>query len=1213
MLPQNTIEEPEPEECENPTLAAATTMIEVEPQDSVSVCAPSEVGSVADGTNSHSLKRPELAGRHQEEFLPASLSSSDHISNSEHHFIACLQAVRADVITECVINAKNSRGIPQEIRFDFDKTKDNVLIAAFCLFGDGSVDKGMGFEKLTIDIEHAVMNRCKDLIGVEAGMGSVHTAAFAMHGVPQATGSAREEGAGVSHSDSFAQQTVQSKDKELTDVEDSKVNWHSLGWPAAKRIQLSSDISKTNSEKGVDEVILREQRDAILLLQRSLAYLIPKVTEDYFPILGDWCKQTTEAVELFRSYHNIQNEKGVVDAKIWDKLADEVKKKDEKEAKKKEDRLKDQLNRQQEKLQRKEHRNFESSETYKNMMDACQVNLGAVSASGKTTVSTADTATSKGKASTAETTTSNGTALAGQASSRASQQSTAGSNNSMAQASPPKTEPLKSQPSTPRATSKEAHNANLPMQPPQQQPGIPSRQPSHGGHMQQNASQAPHFQQHLQSTQSQGSFPAQQPSGQSQGSFPQQQQSGQTQGPYPTQPMQQNQQSQPSGQSQGSFPQQQQSGQTQGPYPTQPMPQNQQSMPQNPQAQGSYPQQMQQNQPSQQGAQGPFPPSQQGQHQQGNNFQQFPQQSTNFQQFPQNFQGLGQQQPHGNYNMQQGSVPVMQQPQMQNFQGLPHGNYPMQQGSVPQQMPSNQQWQQSQWSQGQQGQTLQERICIVELQIWQNMQIAADWDLPRLEDGKGLCHSYYPPLRFPWMGRENSPGKMPDRGTVPLLENKVDMLRRSLLPQDDGFDAARRPALNGSMDMLRRPAPNGSMDMLRRSPLPQDNGFDAARRPAPNDSMDMLRRSPLPQDNGFDTARRPAPNDSMEMLRPSGFDVGTGQYCTGYKQMPAAANSSLDSDMVRTSAAANAGAMPEVDVEVRGTGSLPEAWRSWPQVTFPPRVRAPLVSAGFPAPTPIQQHSWPILSGGRDLIGIAKTGSGKTLAFLMPIFAQLLESRADLRGPPAALVLAPTRELAVQIESEAKRFGETAGMRAACLYGGAPKGPQLAELRQRPQLLVATPGRLNDLLEPPAGLSVAVDVKSVRYLVLDEADRMLDMGFEPQIRKIISGLPKERQTVMFTATWPLSIRRLAADFLQNPVEVRAGEVDELRVNADITQQVVFCSDMRQKEEWLDKILRESGQDQCIVFVNTKRMCEVVSLRTPNSMAIHGDKDWNVTI
>ncbi|CAE6929013.1 unnamed protein product [Symbiodinium sp. CCMP2592] len=301
-------------------------------------------------------------------------------------------------------------------------------------------------------------------------------------------------------------------------------------------------------------------------------------------------------------------------------------------------------------------------------------------------------------------------------------------------------------------------------------------------------------------------------------------------------------------------------------------------------------------------------------------------------------------------------------------------------------------------------------------------------------------------------------------------------------------------------------------------------------------------------------------------------------------------------------------AAADVQVEVRGSGHLPSAWRTWEEVTFPPRVRAPLVSAGFPAPTAIQQHSWPILTAGRDLIGVAKTGSGKTLAFLLPIFARLLESKVDLRGPPAALVLAPTRELACQIEAEAKRFGATAGMRAACLYGGAPKGPQLAELRQRPQLLVATPGRLNDLLEPPPGLSVAVDVKSVRYLVLDEADRMLDMGFEPQIRKIIGGLPQDRQTVMFTATWPLSIRRLAADFLRDAAEVRAGEVDELRVNPDITQQVVFCLDMREKEEWLDKILRESGNDQAIVFVNTKRMCEVVSSRTPNSMAIHGDKD-----
>merc|ERR1719296_677316 len=119
---------------------------------------------------------------------------------------------------------------------------------------------------------------------------------------------------------------------------------------------------------------------------------------------------------------------------------------------------------------------------------------------------------------------------------------------------------------------------------------------------------------------------------------------------------------------------------------------------------------------------------------------------------------------------------------------------------------------------------------------------------------------------------------------------------------------------------------------------------------------------------------------------------------------------------------------------------------------------------------------------------------------------------------------------------------------------------------------------------------------------------MLDMGFEPQIRKIIAGLPKERQTAMFTATWPVAVRRLASEFLRDPVEVRVGEVDDLNVNPDVEQRVIFCSDIREKEDQLNMTLRQHCEDQAIVFVNTKRMCETVAMRIENSVAIHGDKD-----
>ncbi|PPD97231.1 hypothetical protein GOBAR_DD05734 [Gossypium barbadense] len=211
-------------------------------------------------------------------------------------------------------------------------------------------------------------------------------------------------------------------------------------------------------------------------------------------------------------------------------------------------------------------------------------------------------------------------------------------------------------------------------------------------------------------------------------------------------------------------------------------------------------------------------------------------------------------------------------------------------------------------------------------------------------------------------------------------------------------------------------------------------------------------------------------------------------------------------------------------------------------------------NAGFSAPTPIQAQSWPIALQGRDIVAIAKTGSGKTLGYLVPGFMHIKRCGNDSQMGPTVLVLSPTRELATQIQDEAQKFGGSSRITCTCLYGGAPKGPQLREIERGVDIVVATPGRLNDILEMRR-----VSLQQVSYLVLDEADRMLDMGFEPQIRKIVKEVPTRRQTLMYTATWPREVRKIAADLLVNPVQVNIGNIDELVANKSITQKfIILC-------------------------------------------------------
>lgn len=206
---------------------------------------------------------------------------------------------------------------------------------------------------------------------------------------------------------------------------------------------------------------------------------------------------------------------------------------------------------------------------------------------------------------------------------------------------------------------------------------------------------------------------------------------------------------------------------------------------------------------------------------------------------------------------------------------------------------------------------------------------------------------------------------------------------------------------------------------------------------------------------------------------------------------------------------------------------------------------------GFEKPSPIQSQAWPVLLRGEDMIGIAQTGTGKTLAFLLPAMIHTEYQptpRGRSRGGPNVLVMAPTRELALQIEKEVGKY-RFRDMKAVCVYGGGDRRQQIENIRAGVEIVIATPGRLNDLIDDKV-----IDVASITYLVLDEADRMLDMGFEPQIRKFLLNVRPDRQTVMTSATWPPGVRRLAERYMINPIQVCIGSLDLAAVHS-VTQMI----------------------------------------------------------
>jgi len=298
----------------------------------------------------------------------------------------------------------------------------------------------------------------------------------------------------------------------------------------------------------------------------------------------------------------------------------------------------------------------------------------------------------------------------------------------------------------------------------------------------------------------------------------------------------------------------------------------------------------------------------------------------------------------------------------------------------------------------------------------------------------------------------------------------------------------------------------------------------------------------------------------------------------------------------------------EISIFASDPSRVPRPVESFIEANFPSYILKELAAAGFTEPTPIQCQGWPMGMSGEDVIGIARTGSGKTLSYLLPAIVHINAQPLLRPGDgPIILILAPTRELACQIKGEADKFGYSSLIKNTCAYGGAPKREQAKVLRDGVEILIATPGRLIDFLE-----SKTTNLRRVTCLVLDEADRMLDMGFEKPIRQIISQIRPDRQTVLYSATWPEDgqVNRLANEFLRNPIRVHIGS-SEISANKDVTQIIHIIKYAEEKDKLFEDILRKHKGGKIIVFANTKRLASDLAWWAKSwgysASAIHGDK------
>ncbi|KAH8106099.1 P-loop containing nucleoside triphosphate hydrolase protein [Cristinia sonorae] len=429
-------------------------------------------------------------------------------------------------------------------------------------------------------------------------------------------------------------------------------------------------------------------------------------------------------------------------------------------------------------------------------------------------------------------------------------------------------------------------------------------------------------------------------------------------------------------------------------------------------------------------------------------------------------------------------------------------------------------------------------------------------------------------------------------------EDAMDEDEDEVDPLDAFMNGVKEEVKKVNMEDIHRMATNGKSRVRLDDPTAEDAAGDAAEGP----EVDELDATELnPEDILALAAKKAKKKDlaSVDHARVA-YEPFRKEF---YNPPPdIAAMTDEEADLLR---------LALDGIKIRGV-DCPRPVTKWSHFGLPAVCLDVIKRLNYTAPTPIQAQAVPAIMSGRDVIGVAKTGSGKTIAFLLPLFRHIKDQRPleQMEGP-MAVVMTPTRELAVQIHKECKPFLRVLGLRAVCAYGGSPIKDQIAEMKKGAEIIVCTPGRMIDLLTANSGR--VTNLKRVTYLVLDEADRMFDMGFEPQVMKIVNNIRPDRQTVLFSATFPKQMDSLARKILRKPLEITVGGRS---VVAPEIEQIV---EVREEESKFNRLLEILGQtynedpeSRTLVFVDRQEAADNLLRDLMRKgylcMSLHGGKD-----